>query len=208
MKFYLSSYKIGDQAERLRGMLTPTKRVLGYIPNALDYEDVDSVKKEHSFQDAVIGFQALGIRLELLDLQQYFAKTEELEKKLEHLGGLWVRGGNVFVLRQAMKLSGLDELLVKLQANNNFVYGGYSAAGCVLSPTLQCYQIVDDATQLPYPQQHHVIWEGLGLIGYAFLPHYESNHPESSAIGEEVQYCQEHQISYKTLRDGDVIIIE
>lgn len=53
-----------------------------------------------------------------------------------------------------------------------------------------------------------MIWEGLGLIDYAFLPHYDSDHPESADIDKEVAYCTENQIPFKTVRDGEVILIE
>jgi len=190
-------------------MLPPNKQTLGYIPNALDYSTVDPQRREVSTEEGIQRLRELGIEAELLDLTNYFSDKDALKRKLTTLGGVWVRGGNVFVLRQAMKLSALDEILIEYaQAHTDFVYGGYSAAGCVLSPTLMAYQIVDDATETPYTQQHSVIWEGLGLIDYAFLPHYQSDHPESGDIDKEVEYCQEHQIPYKTLRDGEVIIIE
>ena len=65
---------------------------------------------------------------------------------------------------------------------------------------------MDDPTVTPYPIKK-VVWEGLGLIDFAFLPHYKSDHPESEDIDKEVEYCKKHNIPFKTLRDGEVIII-
>ncbi len=149
-----------------------------------------------------------GLNLKDLDLKAYFEKPEALRNKLLELKGLWISGGNVFVLRQSMKLSGLDRILTEDLKDSDFVYGGYSAAGCVLSPRLDAYAIVDDAKDLPYPKQREQVWEGLGLIDFVFLPHFESNHPESADIEREVQYCIEHDLPFKTLRDGEVLIIE
>jgi dipeptidase E len=107
-----------------------------------------------------------------------------------------------------MRLCGLDTLLEEYRNREDFVYAGYSAAGCVLSPSLKGYTIVDDATDLPYANQRETIWEGIGMIDYAFLPHFNSNHSESEDVAREVQYCKDNNISYKTLRDGEALIIE
>src|SRR5919106_402110 len=48
---------------------------------------------------------------------------------------LWVRGGNTFTLRHAMRESGFDDLVVAGLRADGFVYAGYSAGPCV--PHLQ-----------------------------------------------------------------------
>ena len=203
MRFYLSSYKVGNETEKLKRMV-PAGKKLGFIPNALDY--VDALPRKESNEKNMRDLTTLGIDVEMLDLQDYFGKSKELQKKVGELGGVWVRGGNTFVLRQAMRLSGMDEILMHMD-RKDFFYGGYSAGGCVLSPKLDYLQIADDPTVMPYTQKQ-TIWEGLGLIDFAFLPHYRSNHPESADVEKEVEYCKKNNIPFKTLRDGEVMIIE
>ena len=53
-----------------------------------------------------------------------------------------------------------------------------------------------------------MIWEGLGIIDYVIVPHYKSVHLESEIMEEVVEYLIENKIPYKTLRDGEVIIVE
>lgn len=149
----------------------------------------------------------LAIEVELLDLRDYFGKKDELKEKLEELGAIFVSGGNTFVLRQAMKLSSLDQILPEFK-NKDFLYAGYSAAGCVLSSNLRAYQIVDDPSQMPYPAIKGNIWEGLGLIDFAFIPHFQSDHPESKAIDQKIEFCKKNNISFKAVHDGEVIVIE
>ena len=91
--------------------------------------------------------------------------------------------------------------------NEEFVYAGYSAGGCVLFQDLRPYAIVDDPADLQYGNKE-TIWEGLGLIDFAFMPHWDSEHPESPAINKEIDFCKENNIPYKAIRDGEVIIIE
>ena len=142
----------------------------------------------------------------MLDLRDYFGKQDELRNKLEERGAIFISGGNVFVLRQAMRLSGLDKILPELQ-DTDFLYAGYSAAGCVLAPNLKAYEIVDPL-DTPYSEQKEVIWKGLGFVDWALMPHWDSDHPESADIDKEIAYCKENNIPYKAIRDGEVIVIE
>ena len=106
-----------------------------------------------------------------------------------------------------MKLSGLDEILKELRGNSAFLYAGYSAAGCVLAPSLKGYDIVDEPIT-PYSEIKEVIWEGLGLIDFALMPHWDSNHPESADVDKTIKYCIQNNIPYKAIRDGEVFIVE
>lgn len=204
MKFYLSSYKIGNEAATLQKFLTGKK--IGFVPNAGDFTKADAAISERIRKEDTAALNELGIDVEFLDLRTYFGKKEALRAKLGELDGIWVRGGNTFALRQAMKLSGMDELLTQELINrDDFVYAGYSAAGCVLSPSLRCYQIVDHP-ETPYAECTEISWDGLGLIDYAFMPHFDSNHHESADIDKEIRLCEEKDIPYKAIRDGEVLI--
>ncbi len=206
MKLYLSSYKVGDEPDKLTALFSNNKNV-GYVPNALDFTKADVERRRLHIEKDMQSLEQIGLHPVLLDLKEYFEKKEALKAKLTELGGIFISGGNVFVLRQAMKLSGLDGILINSEVPEEFVYAGYSAAGCVLSPTLKSYSIVDDATDHPYEGQHETIWKGLGLVDFAFMPHYNSDHQESDDIQKEVAYCEEHGIPYKTLRDGEAVVI-
>ncbi|MFA5644111.1 MAG: Type 1 glutamine amidotransferase-like domain-containing protein [Patescibacteria group bacterium] len=203
MKFYLSSYKIGPKTDKLKE-LTLNKKI-GYIPNALDYVESEA-RGESNFKN-LKDLVDLGIDVQMLDLKNYFGKKEELKKKIDLLDGVWVRGGNTFVLRQAMKLSGFDDIIKSIN-RDDFFYGGYSAGICILAPTLKVLQQVDRPDIFPYEELKEVIWDGLGILDYIIFPHYKSDHPESADIDKEIKFCKKNNFSFKTLRDGEVIIIE
>ena len=205
MKFYLSSYELGNETEKLKRMI-PSGRI-GYIPNALDFSTADPDRRTKHIENDMDSLRELGVEVALLDLRDYFSKSDELRRRLEELGAIFISGGNVFVLRQSMRLSGLDELLNEFQSRSDFLYAGYSAAGCVLSPSLKTYDIVDSA-DTPYGDLEEIIWEGLGFIDYAFLPHWDSDHPESADIEKEIDSCKQNHIPYRAIRDGEVIILE
>ena len=106
MKYYLSSLRIGNEAAKLQRMTESGNKKVAYIPNALDYAGIDKRKPSDALNMAEL--ESLGFHVDLLDLQEYFNKSMELEQKLTHYDVIWVRGGNTFVLAQAMKLSGFD----------------------------------------------------------------------------------------------------
>lgn len=207
MKFYLSSFKLGDKSNELKRLMPSNKRIV-YIPNACDYTNIDWDKKNKWEKQDMQSLEHLGLRVEYLDLKKYFGKIDALRIKINEFGGVFVRGGNTFILRQAMKLSGFDLIFNELLKRKDFVYAGYSAGVCVLAPDFKALQIVDDPTDKPYPKLQDTIWEGLGFFDYIILPHYKSDHPESADIDKEVEFCKKNNISFKTLRDGEVIIIE
>jgi len=127
---------------------------------------------------------------------------------LEAFDGIWVLGGNVFILRRAMQYSGLDQLLAeKTAASTSFVYSGYSAGACVLGPTLEGIHLVDSPEQSAEGYDSKVIWEGLNLLPYSIAQHFRSDHPESLQIDHVVKYFEEHAMPYRTVRDGDAIVV-
>ena len=204
MKFYLSSRELGNEVEKLKQSVAKGK--IAYIPNARDFTGADPERKAKRTEKDMASLRSLGLQVELLDLRDYFGKRDVLKQKLEELGAIFISGGNVFVLRQAMKLSGLDEILKELR-DQDFLYAGYSAAGCVLASSLEGMDIVDPL-DTPYDEQKEIIWEGLGFTDFRFMPHWNSDHLESEDINKEIEYCNQHNISYKPIRDGEVMIFE
>jgi dipeptidase E len=205
MKFYLSSFKFGNKRNQIKN-LAPKGRI-AVIPNALDFRDANDERTTRSIKNKVERLKELGLQAEVVNLKHYFGREEDLRQLIEDIGAVFVLGGNVFVLRQAMKLSGLDNILTILRDNPDFLYAGYSAAGCVLAPSLEPYKVVGDATVTPYKELNKVIWDGLGFVDFAFMPHWESDHPETEAIARGLEYCKQNSIKYKALRDGEVLLL-
>jgi dipeptidase E len=204
MKLYLSSYHLGNKAQKLKEMVGANKKA-AIIPNALDFSQ-DLERRKKSSQQEIDDLTNLGFTPEELDLRDYFGKADELRTKLKVYGLIWVRGGNCFVLLRAMKESGFDEIIKEYKNNDELVYGGYSAGVCVITPTLKGIELVDDTVILPKGYKNQTIWEGIGLINYSFAPHYKSDHPESEAINKTVEYFIENKMLFKALKDGEVII--
>jgi len=209
MKFYLSSYKLGstENIERFKNMIKNTNKKVAYIANAMDFaSDLERRKKSQETDiDSLKSIWLVPIEINLCD---FFGKKDKLENELAKFDVIRVRWWNTFVLRQAMKMSGFDEIIKDYYNNKkDITYGAYSAWVCVLWPTLECLKIVDDPTQKPYGE-YETIRDGLWILDYSIAPHYRSDHFESEDIEKEVQNMIDQKILFKALRDGEVIIIE
>ena len=210
MKYYLSSYRLGDEEnqEKFKQMTLSTNKKVAYIPNALDFA-TDLEKKKNSESRDIADLESIGLIPQKLDLQEYFNRREDLQKVLGTFDILFVRGGNTFVLREAMSRSGFDSILEEMiTSNRNMIYAGYSAGICVLQQDFENLYLADDPTQRPYGTDQEAITTGLGIIDYYLAPHYQSDHFESEVIGREVELMKKKNMNFKALRDGEVIIIE
>lgn len=203
MELYLSSYRLGNESEKLAEMVGRGNKI-AVIGNAMDFvdEEIRKEKIDENFEE----LKGIGLEPEEIDLRDYFDKPDALAKKMSEFNAVYVRGGNVFVLRRAFYESGFDKWLMSQKGNANFVYSGYSAGGCVLSPNLKGMDIVDNLDANPEGYKSGIVWGGLGIIDYSFVPHFESDHPESARVGESVEYLKKNNIPFKTLHDGEVII--
>lgn len=206
MKFYLSSYKLGRETERLEKLIPQNKKT-AYIDNARDFS-TDLEKRRQGAESDIRELSDLGLEVEPLDLRDYFGQRDRLRTKISEFGVIWVVGGNLFVLRQAFRLSGFDEIIRELARRKDILYGGYSAGICILAPTLRGIDLMDDISSKPYGEQYDTIWDGLGLVGYSIVPHYKSDHPESEAASKVVEFMLENKMPFRALRDGEAIIIQ
>lgn len=205
MRLYLSSYKFGEHTDELVRLAGKNKRV-AVIMNAVDFGDPD--RAALSLDKQVTELRSLGFEAEKLDLREYFSKSGLLEERMAHYAMVWVHGGNSFLLKRAYEQSGFDKILKKLLDEDEIIYAGFSAAIVVITPTLRGIEIVDDPNVVPEPYKKEIDLNGLGIIDYVVAVHYKSDHPESEQVDKYVAYCEKEGIPYKTLKDGEVIVVD
>ncbi len=206
MKLYLSSYRLGNNSDEFARLVSGQKRI-GVIRNALDFSDEHDRLKEGREQEFA-DLMGLGFSPEAVDLRDYFHGKKDLRAVVNQLDALWVVGGNTFILNSAFRQSGLDKIIIEQLENETFVYAGYSAGICVLTPTLKGIHFADNPDIIPEGYPDEVIWEGLGLLPFCIAPHWRSNHPESAMIEESVEYFMEHKMPFIALKDGETYIAD
>lgn len=206
MKLYLSSYKLGNQSDELKKWIQSSKNnKIALIDNSKDAY-LDEKRKITGIENNTKDLEELGFEVILLDLKKYFGKKELLKSDLQDIYAFYVTGGNTFVLRKAMKLSGFDELLLEYSNNKDYLYAGYSAGICCLCKDMSALSIMDEPFVDPYNTGLPPIYNGIGFIEELIIPHYDSCHKESELASETVKYCKKFKINYQTIRDGEVLI--
>lgn len=202
MRMYLSSFDIGNAASELVG-LSPGGRV-ALIMNALDNRPEGREKWRHAQSRKL---EALGLTVRDLDLRDFFGAPDRMSDRLREHDMVWINGGNAFILRRAMKLSGMDAAVLDLLKHDEIVYAGFSAAAVILSQSLHGLEAVDDPADVPAGYPAEVEWSGLGILPFAIVVHHQSDHPESAAVEKEIDHYKRARIPYRTLRDGEAFVI-
>ena len=206
MKLYLSSYRLGADTAGLMNLVEKPNARVAVIDNARDFSN-DLERKANSLAFDMSQIRSLEYKPEHVDLRNYFSKPSQLVYDLEKFDMLWVTGGNAFILLKAMKQSGFSLVIDKLIKTNKVVYAGYSAAVCVISPTLDGAELVDDKDAKAVGYKDRILWNGYGLIDFYPIVHYKSDHPESESADKELEYIISKGRTYKTFRDGETLII-
>jgi dipeptidase E len=206
VRLYLSSFRMGDHPEHLVAIVSDGGRRAVVIANAMD--DAPADIRRAGVERECVALGELGFDAAELDLRAYFGQAELLRRDLAGVALAWLGGGNVFLLRYALRLSGGDRVLRDLLEQDALVYAGYSAGGCVLSPSLQGLELVDDADAVTRVYGSPPVWDGMGLLDEAFVPHYQSpGHPESAAMRLVADRYLAEGIAHRTLHDGQALLV-
>ncbi|MFI6581234.1 Type 1 glutamine amidotransferase-like domain-containing protein [Embleya sp. NPDC050493] len=224
MRLYLSSFRIGDHPEHLLALLDrpavggptvdrsaldrPAGAAIAVMANATD--DRAPGDRAAGVDLELAAPAALGLRPTELDLRTFFDRPPaEVAVVLGDFDAVWLRGGNVFVLRHALARSGADGVLVELLRRDTLVYAGYSAGACVLAPSLRGLEGCDDADAVPALYGEPVRWDGLAVLDHAVVPHIDSpGHPETELLAAVAADYRTRGVPHRTLRDGQVLVID
>jgi len=207
MRAYLSSYRLGNQFEQFLEILPRNPRAL-LVANALDvFSDEARSRHRAEVYDPYQELEKLGCSVANLDLREYFQSQSSLRSRLAEIDLVWVLGGNSFVLRRAMHLSGFDNLISECVKADEIAYGGFSAGAVIAAPTLEGIQLIDDPEIAPEGYPNEVIWDGLGWTNFVIIPHWQSDHPEATAAEVARDYLQKKGLPYETLSDGQAFLM-
>lgn len=195
MRLYLSSYGLGNHTDQLLA-LCGTGRRAAVLANAGDL--LPAPEREALVRHELAALTSAGFEPYELDVRRDGAID-----RLRTADLLWVPGGNVFVLRSVLARTGSDAAITALLREDALVYGGYSAGACVLAPSLQGLENIDDVTVVDDP-----VLTGLGLLDRPVVPHLVSpGQPWSGACDSAAAaYAAQGQRIWP-LRDGDVLVV-
>ena len=202
MILYLSSQKFGKETTFLKEWIKKHNKKILLIFNALDAKGKEKIDNNINEDKSLL--EEIGFEVTIIDLKEYFDRASDLIKICQNYSAFCVMGGNVFVLRQAMKYSGFDTFLKDISNRKEYLYIGYSAGSCVLAKELSLLKNVDEP--IDFYNRGEIIYDGIGLIDYIFIPHYKSDYHKAHLIEKCVETCKRDKNKYKALTDGEVLI--
>ena len=208
MRLFLASSELGNHANRLRRLVGSNRRVL-VVRNARDYRKEDYAA--NVLGDKMALFAQAGFDPQVLDLQLFFGRPEELEGYLEQYdpGTIYCLGGNPFYLNAAMRLSGLDKIIHRALFNDAIVYAGERAGTMVaakhLAPYMRGEDRMPEVTKELYGKKAPL--DALGLIDFYPVCHaYREDHAEKTDIYR--RNIANFGGKAVLLDDADVIIVD
>ncbi|MFD2757218.1 Type 1 glutamine amidotransferase-like domain-containing protein [Gulosibacter faecalis] len=131
-------------------------------------------------------------------------KADEVTAALDRIDALYVRGGNTFLLRDAMRISGADKLIVE-RVKAGLPYIGLSAGSVVAGPSLEPIVPMDDPDEAPNLPSYR----GLGLIDSVIVPHADGQLPPyPPEIIEQIVATYGDRYQLQLLEDDQAFVVD
>ena len=124
--------------------------------------------------------QLESFRCEVSTLDLAVVEADEVAAALRGVDGVFLTGGNSYLLLWHARRSGFAELVPGLVADGRLVYAGTSAGAMVAGPDLAAAASLDNRREVPELESSLA----LGLVPFVVLPH--DNDPETCARHDEI----------------------
>jgi dipeptidase E len=182
-RLLLASHGIGALPELVGGAVAGLR--LAFVPTAAgpDAESRPWVQADRR------QLEALGCEVSTLDLAAVDA--DGAEGALRDVDGVFLTGGNSYLLLWHARRSGFAELLVPLVERGELLYVGTSAGSLVAGPDLAPAASLDNRREVPELDSS----TALGLVPFTVLPHdqepeYRERHDEIVAAHPAVSFVR------------------
>ena len=207
MRLFLSSYRAGRHDDKLLAFLGKIDKV-AVITNAKDYKTPEGrkIRVDENFEY----WESLGIKPTEIDLRPHFHKPNAEDLLSKH-NFIWLAGGNVFLLRRALKYTDLDRYFYDAVRKNEIILGGESAGAIVMGPTLKFSEMEadgheDSPTIIPNGYESRIIWDGLNFINYVPVPHFHDA-DYGSEIDNYINRLKKAGLPYKPMTNDQAIMV-
>lgn len=191
-RLLLASYGIGALPALVDGDVAGLR--FAFVPTAAgpDAEAKDWVQAD------LRQLERFGCEARTLDLAEVDA--DEVEAALGGLDGVFLTGGNSYLLLWHARRSGFAERVVPLVERGELLYVGTSAGAMVAGPDLAPAASLDNRREVPELESS----QALGLASFMVLPHDEN--PEARARHDEI-VAAHPSVSFIRLRDGSAVLV-
>ena len=170
------------------------KSKIGFIPTASEL-DKDRWYIEKDIED----LNKMKFNIVYIDVSK--ESKEEIVKKFNDIDAIFVAGGNSFYLLQQLKIK--DVLQDLIEFANNKIYVGTSAGACIVCPSIDYLQKLDNKLQAPLLDNCNA----MNLVDFYVLPHYKSKE-KYTKIADEIKKNYNNYKFVKISNEQAIIVDE
>ena len=166
---------LSKNKEIIKNYLQPNSNI-GFIATASEVEE----NRDYMYQDRE---DLAKMNYKVIDIDISKENKQDILKKFKVVDSIFVAGGNSFYLLQQLIIK--DVLQELKEFANNKIYIGSSAGACIVCPSIDYAQKLDDKAQAPLLNNY----KAMNLIDFYILPHYNSKEKYTKLADEiEIEY--------------------
>lgn len=166
---------------------------IGFIATASELEK----NRDYMYQDREDLSQ---MNYKIIDIDISKESKQDILNKFKFVNSIFVAGGNSFYLLQQLKNK--DVLQELKEFANNKIYIGSSAGACIICPSIDYVQKLDDKAQAPLLNDY----KAMNLVDFYILPHYKSKE-KYTKLADEIE---EEYNNYKFIKlsNNQAIVVD
>lgn len=183
---------LSKNKEIIKSYLQPNSKI-GFIATASELEG----NRDYMYQDRE---DLAKMNYKVIDMDISKQSKQDILKKFKVVDSIFVAGGNSFYLLQQLIIK--DVLQELKEFANNKIYIGSSAGACIVCPSIDYAQKLDDKSQAPLLNDY----KAMNLVDFYILPHYKSKEKYTKLVDE----IEEEYKNYKfvKLSNNQAIVVD
>ena len=183
---------LSKNKEIIKNYLQPNSNI-GFIATASELEE----NRDYMYQDRE---DLAKMNYKVIDMDISKQSKQDILKKFKLVDSIFVAGGNSFYLLQ--QLINKDVLQELKEFANNKIYIGSSAGACIVCPSIDYVQKLDDKSQALLLNDY----KAMNLVDFYILPHYKSKEKYTKFADEiEVEY---NNYKFIKLSNNQAIVVD
>ena len=184
---------LSKNKEIIKKYLKPNSNI-GFIATASELEE----NRDYMYQDRE-DLSQMNYKVIEIDISK--ESKQDIIKKLNFVDSVFVAGGNTFYLLQQLKNKDVLQELKKFA--NNKTYIGSSAGACIVCPSIDYVQKLDDKSQAPLLKNY----KAMNLVDFYVLPHYKSKE-KYTKLADEIEKEYNNNNNFIKLSDNQAIVVD
>lgn len=183
---------LSKNKEIIKNYLKPHSNI-GFIATASELEE----NREYMYQDRE---KLEQMNYKVIDIDISKESKQNILNKFKLIDSIFVAGGNSFYLLQQLVIKDVIQDLKEFA--NNKIYIGSSAGACIVCPSIDYVQKLDDKAKAPLLNNY----KAMNLIDFYIIPHYNSKE-KYTKLADEIE---KEYMNYKFIKlsNNQAIVVD